>query len=280
MALPDVARLGLLATLVSAAACSGDDARAASSDVPAAVPYTFEFAADASAAEQQLIRDAVQSAHAFHLASFDRAIRRDTRVTGSTTDSNCANPDAAAFSGPRVVVICIANPAWTRHGPVTKQKIVQHELFHVWQFENGWIRKAERAGAAWIVEGAAELMAYRGVASTDLLPVATALGCQANAAAAYARRSPPGLPPLAALESQRIFQATNGPLYTHAMLGVHRLAGAEISRLRTYGDAIARGAGWKVAFERAFGTTPAAFYAGMPDYLAGLDVPASYECGV
>ena len=244
-------------------------------------PYTFVFPAGVSASEQQLIRDAIQDAHAFQKAAFNRSIQQATTVTGALSAQGCASGGAAAFTGAGAVTFCLTNVGWTTHGVIIKQKVVHHELFHVWQFETGWISNPATAGSTWIIEGSAELVGFRGIEARNLLPFATALGCQVKESADFASKTPPGLPPLSQVEGRQAFQNTVGPLYTHSMLAMDRLVGSgSLKVLETYGLAVATGAGWPTAFNGAFGKAPAAFYSEFYNYLDGLQVPASYQCRV
>jgi hypothetical protein len=154
-------------------------------------------------------------------------------------------------------------------------------LFHVWQFETGWISNPATAGAAWLIEGAAEWMGYQGLGGG--FSFAAALGCQVKEAADFAQRTPPGLPALSTVESRAAFQGTQGPLYTHSMLATEYLLGATASgvlALRAYADSIKAGVAWQASFQSAFGMSTAAFYSRFPGYVAGLWVPPDYRCGI
>src|SRR5207244_3346091 len=105
-----------------------------------------------------IIRDGVLYAQAFQKASLTRGIQQATVVSGVLSATGCNLGGAAAFTGLGTVTFCLGNPGWNNNGPIMKQKIVQHETFHVWQFENKWTGNAATAGATWLVEGAAELM--------------------------------------------------------------------------------------------------------------------------
>jgi hypothetical protein len=189
---------------------------------------------------------------------------------------------AAAFTGGGSVTICMANPGWTTHGPITKRKIVIHEVYHLLQFERRWLGLPTQAssGAMWLVEGAPELVAYRALDSRGLLSYSTARGCQVKEYTDFGLREPPGLPNLNAVESTQAWNQTRGPLYALAMTGVDQLVTARgLSALNTYMDAIASG-GFQTAFQSAFGQTPTAFYDQFPAYRASLTVPASYQCSI
>jgi hypothetical protein len=245
-------------------------------------PFTFSFPAGTSASDEQLIKDAVQYGNAYFQTAFGRAITTPTTITGATSVAGCdARSGNAAFTGGGAATFCVANMGWTANGPIMKQKIVVHELFHVWQFASRWLGgPPATTGAAWIIEGSAELVGYAGVSTQGLLPMATAKNCAVKEVADFFTRQPPGLPALQSVEAISVFQTTPGPLYPYSMLAMDQLTAAGgIVSLKTYADAIAAGTPWATAFQAAFGTSTTAFYAGYPAYRSGLPVPATYQCG-
>jgi hypothetical protein len=249
----------------------------------ALAPYTFQFDAGTSASDAALISDAVQFASTFYKTTFGRTITTPTVVGGSTTAAGCdARSGNAAFTGPGSVTFCVGNRGWQLNGPVSRQKIAMHELFHVWQFQYHWLGNPATAGADWAIEGSAELMGYSAVAAAGLLPFETTRGCMAKQLADFAKQQPPGLPPLPTLEPAQVFQTTVGPVYPYSLIAMDELTtGAHgLASLQVYGDAIAGGASWQSAFQTAFGTSVSAFYAQYPAYVAALAVPVNYLCGV
>lgn len=245
-------------------------------------PFTFTFTAGTSATEQQLIKDAVQYGNAYLHTAFGRAVTTPTIITGATTAAGCDSRSGnAAFTGAGAATFCVANMGWMVNGPVMKQKIVVHELFHVWQFAARWLGgPPQTTGAAWIIEGSAELVGYAGVSAKGLLPLATSKSCAVKEVADFFTRQPPGLPPLQQIESINVFQTTVGPLYPYSMLAMEQLtATSGIAALRTYADAVAAGTLWTTAFQSAFGTSTTAFYGQFPTYRSGLAVPPTYPCG-
>jgi hypothetical protein len=244
-------------------------------------PYNFVFSDTISSADRQIIRDGIQYADAYQKSVLGRAVAGATTVSGVFSAPGCSQGGAAAYTGAGTVVFCLGNPGWKNNGPIRKQKIVQHELFHVWQFEYGWISNPATAGATWLIEGAAEWMGYKGVAARGLLSFETALGCQVKEAADFATRTPPGLPALSSVESRTAFQNTQGPLYTHSMLAAEHLVGTGgPMAFRAYADSIKAGAAWQASFQGAFGKSTATFYSQFPGYVSGLTVPANYLCGI
>jgi hypothetical protein len=97
--------------------------------------FTFTFPTGTQLSDPDLIKNAVTAQAAFFQTVFGRTITQATTITGSTTDAGCANGGSSAFTGIRFITICVANPGWTVHNALNRQKIIMHELFHVLQFE-------------------------------------------------------------------------------------------------------------------------------------------------
>jgi hypothetical protein len=243
--------------------------------------FTFSFDAGTSVADQELIGGAVQAANDYFTAAFGRTLTTATQIRGVLSAAGCQQGGSAAFTGPGSVTFCLSNPGWMQPGSVLKRKIVVHEIYHVLQFERRWLGNVQTAGPDWIIEGAAELVGYKGIESRGLLPYSIAQGCQIKEFTDFGRNNPPGLPNLSAIESRQAWQTTQGPLYALAMTGMDQLITARgLSALNTYMDAIAGGASYQTAFQSAFGQTITAFYDQFPAYRAGLTVPPAYLCGV
>lgn len=244
----------------------------------ALAPYTFVFQGG-TAADQQLIRDAVQQAHFYFASAFGRTIQAATTIHGSVSSAGCANPGSAAHAFGGAVVFCITNTGWTQVGPLLKTKIAIHEVFHLLQHEVGWISTPAAQGPVWFLEGAAEFVGFSALADRGQLPLATSRGCNLRAWSNYNNAGGP-LVPLSALESPQQWQTTPGPKYTAAFIGVDQLqAGAGgIASLRTFWMRRAAGEDWQTAFQSAFNTSVASFYGQFPGYASALPVPASFLC--
>lgn len=246
-------------------------------------PYTFNFPSGTSSDDAQMIKDLVQFGTAYFQTTFGRTITTPTTVSGVTGGAGCdARAGNAAFTGAGQVTFCVANQGWTVQGPISKQKIVVHELFHVWQFQYGWLTKPQ-PGPAWIIEGSAELVGYLGVDAKGLLPLSTTRGCVVKEVTDFAKQQPPGLPPLSAVESAQAFQSTIGPLYSLSLTAMDYLTagtGAGVLSLKTYTDAVAAGQAPTAAFQAAFNTSLSTFYAQFPTYYNTLPIPAQYLCRV
>ena len=246
-------------------------------------PFTFNLSG-ASASDTRMILDAVQFGAGFYKTTFGRGLVNPTTVTALTSGPGCdARSGNAAFTGSGAVTFCVGNQGWLLNGPISRQKITIHELFHVWQFEAKWLGNPTLAGADWIIEGSAELVGYLGVDAMGLLPINTLRGCVVKEVTDFAHQQPPGLPALSTVESAQTFQTTVGPLYSYSLTAMDELttkAPNGIVSLRTYADAIGSGTAWQTAFQTAFGMTTSAFYNQYPAYYATLPIPPVYLCRV
>jgi len=249
--------------------------------------FTFTFDAGTSASDQALIGEAVQIATDYFTSTFGRTLTTPIQIRGSLTAQGCGlngTGGAAAFTGQGSTTYCLGNQGWNANGPILKRKIVIHETYHLLQFERRWLGlpNGQGSGPSWIIEGSAELVAYRALDSRGLLPYSTSQGCQVKEFTDFGTQQPPGLPNLDAVESTDAWSRTPGPLYALAMTGMDQLlSGRSLTSLNTYMDAIANAANpWPAAFQSAFGQTSSSFYAQFPSYRASLSVPASYQCRV
>lgn len=254
---------------------------AATTPGPADATITFNFAATTSADDQQLIRDTVEYARDFLQTAFGRTLQRNTTITTLGSTGGCVSQGASAFASPQNLTFCTGNRSWTDHGPVTKRKILIHEVFHLLQFELRWLGgpPGSITGPHWLIEGAAEYVGWLGIAARGDVTFDTAHGCMLKEVADFAVRQPPGLPNLDVLDTPQRFG--NGPVYPLAMIGTKQLIdGSSLAQLLTYGTALANGTAWTTAFTEAFGTMAMDFYAQFPAYKAGLAVPAEYACRI
>jgi hypothetical protein len=247
------------------------------SPAPSGSVFAFQFDAATSSEDRQLIEDAVQFASSFYQSTLGRTVQQSTTIATSRTATGCTSGGASAFTGARNMTICVANQGWTVHGPVTRRKIIIHEVFHLLQFEQRWIGGPQPAGLHWMIEGAAEYLGWLGIANQGTVSISTARGCMLKEVTDFAASQPPGLPDLNLLESAQSFSRP-GPVYPLAMLGVqHLMSTSSADALLTYGAAIAAGNTAESAFQNAFGASLPAFYQQFPAWKA-LPVPATYEC--
>jgi hypothetical protein len=126
-------------------------------------------------------------------------------------------------------------------------------------------------GPAWMIEGGAEYVGWRGVESMGLVARNEARGCNARLAS---EAGAPADANLNTMESEEGFRAVNWS-YELGMLGMDHLLGSRgLPALTVYGR-LQQGMPWRAAFESAFGISTTAFHSSFPSYRAGLSSLAS-----
>lgn len=85
--------------------------------------FTFTFDEGTSVSDQALIGEGVQIANDYFTAALGRTLARPSQIRGSLSAQGCGQGGgASAFTGSGIVTICMGNPGWTTHGPITKRK--------------------------------------------------------------------------------------------------------------------------------------------------------------
>ena len=247
--------------------------------------FPIAFDAGISVAEQQLVRDAVLYAYPFYqlaltlppLAPFPVF----TPTTSATIRGVLSSPlcDAAIGTVARtvgsVITVCMASAGWIARGPVFRQKIVAHELFH--RFQAQWNSSTTAlTSAEWALEGMAELMAASSFTERNLMSLATWRACLAEEINAYAKDHPPGLPGLSQMEGLNSIQNVAGPGYARAALAVDQLSvGRTLAVFNQY-----VGISDEASFPTTFGRTRSDFYSDAPRYVASLPAPVAGSCSI
>ncbi|MES2604976.1 MAG: hypothetical protein V4603_08565 [Pseudomonadota bacterium] len=254
---------------------------AGTTTTPTTGTLNFQIDSATTASDEQLIRQTAEFARDFMLTTFGRTLQKSTTIATSTTAQGCLNGGSSAFTGQQAMTICINNQGWKVHGAVNKQKILIHEIFHLLQFEMRWLGGGPATtGPHWIIEGSAEYVGWLGINTLGGATLDTARGCMLKEVTDYGLQQPPGLPNLSEFETQQSFSRP-GPVYPLSMLGIDQLVtGTSVNALLNYGNALTTGIAAETAFESAFGTTRAGFYAQFPTYKAALPVPATYLCRI
>ena len=158
-------------------------------------------------------------------------------------------------------------------GAPETQKVIAHELFHVFQYEVSNLANDQTPssgvrtlGPVWLHEGAAEVVGYHVLGDRHLgyATYAALLATEKGRAAAPA-------PPLEQLQTVDQDRAADSP-YALYMVAVDHLCSTTggVQALSAYYRAIAAGQPWPAAFASAFGMSVDAFYANFAVYRAGL----------
>lgn len=194
-------------------------------------------------------------------------------------DNNCfqrvqpryAGGASTGEAGPGAIFLFWAAPSW-RYGSSENQKIIAHELFHVFQWQldkvsvtDGSDSQVPRSGPVWLAEGSAEMIGYRVAVDRRLFPgYASVLAGQINRAKQIST-------PLSSLERRDQVQIPN--VYTLFHVAADHLVNitpAGVPALTTYLNGIGAGMAWQDAFRAAFGLSIDAYYANFAAYRAGL----------
>lgn len=164
--------------------------------------------------------------------------------------SHCGQRFPRGVSMPGVIAICGAPAEGSVRGPLARmaQTLVRHEMFHEVQYQlagdrpplddAAWLRAY---GPKWLIEGSAMVF------EAGPLKVGGAVGA-----------------PLAGLERHDDGVEAGLVLYALGQAAASALMerGGGPAALAEFYDLLGRGLAWPAAFERAFGITPADYYAG------------------
>jgi hypothetical protein len=255
-------QLAAVATLAVLASCGGSSS--SPSSVPSSTPIAttpasgFAFTIDpaVSTADQTAIRDGLDLAQAFFLATFGHNISG----TVSVTESSAAG-SVPASAGSASMTFNTGNSVWTTTSSVNKRKITVHEMFHIFQFQYLLI-----SNPRWYVEGSAEYVGYQGVAFANLLDFNTAKGCQLFSAAHSSD-------PIPTLRDGGI--PANGA-YWMAFMAIDFMAAGN---LKTFANMVNRPTTiWDAKMQDVNGMTADQFYDAFESARQGFVAPTQYLC--
>ena len=173
---------------------------------------------------------------------------------------------STAVASPNAVTINAQTVDWVQAGPVTRRKILIHELFHVLQYDVLWIPNL--GDPSWLVEGSAEYVGYASLAGAGLMNYDEVKRCQTNK---YFDFNAASLPELDSLSMQM------PGAYAMAWLAVDRLVGGPsgIPKFATFWRA---GTDSHHAFQVAFGPTMSTFTSDFKQYRRTLVRPEAGSC--
>jgi hypothetical protein len=259
---------------------------------PVATQQTFVFDAGITAASQTEIRDDV-----------DFALRDEARLLGAEltavsvftsnspawlADEECrffghdndacrqsagqrwASGGTTALGGTGGVFLYWAHPSW-QAGPGETQKIIAHELFHVFERQLDKLGSQDEvtpssqvraSGPVWLDEGAAEMIGYHVSSDRGLTSYPVVLAGQITRARQVGQ-------PLGA--TQTYDQFTSPYAYSFGHVAADHLVGLApggVAALATYYNAVGSGVAWPAAFQTAFGIGVDAYDANFDAYLS------------
>jgi hypothetical protein len=257
--------------------------------VPAPPPgpnTSFTFGGEMSAAAQDEIKGDVA------YAMQDEAVLLGAPITSVATFAS-SNPDwladqlcrfigagskcfsyaggPAATSSHGGIFLNWASLSWTSGAP-QNQKIIAHELFHVFQYQLDKLFAAHESssrvylsGPVWLLEGSAEMVGYRVAVDRRLFP------SYASVLAGQISRAKQIGTPLSSLETYDEAQIPNVyGLFSVAVDHLVTVAPGGLLALTGYYNALGAGMVWQDAFRAAFGMSIEAYYANFAAYRTGF----------
>ena len=175
-----------------------------------------------------------------------------------------------AVAAPRRTWVYTGSASWLGRDDATRAKILAHEAFHVMQYEfagprglDGGFDDIPSAGPQWLVEGAAEYIGYRAIASQGLIGMG-------EIRAQWISRTKLTTSALRARETSRGLFAEPEPYQISPLAVDFLLAARPDALLVSYYEAIGRGETWPTAFATVFGKSIETFYEEFEAYRRGL----------
>ncbi len=202
-----------------------------------------------------------------------RFIGHDNDACRQSTSLRWASGNTTAVGSTGGMFLYWASTSW-QAGAGDSQKIIAHELFHVFQnqLDNLGARndvtpsnELRASGPEWLDEGAAEMIGYRVASDRGLTAYPGVLARQIGIAKQASQ-------PLSAVQTYDEFNAVPNPYSLAHVAADHlvALAPGGVSALTTYYNALGNGADWPAAFQSAFGLSVDAYYANFADYRSKL----------
>ncbi len=175
-----------------------------------------------------------------------------------------------AVAAPRRTWVYTGSASWLGRDDATRAKILAHEAFHIMQFElagpqglDGGPDDVPRAGPQWLVEGAAEYIGYRAIASQGLIGM-SAIRAQ------WISRTKLTASLLRSRETSAGLFAEPEPYQISPLAVDFLLAARPDALLVAYYEAIGGGETWQSAFATVFGMSIETFYEEFEAYRRGL----------
>jgi hypothetical protein len=202
-----------------------------------------------------------------------RFFGRDNDACRQSTTARWASGGTTALGSTGGVFLYWASPSW-QAGAGESQKIIAHELFHVFERQLDKLgarndvtpsNQVRASGPVWLDEGAAEMTGYRVSSDRGLTSYPTVLARQIGSAKQVSQ-------PLSAMQTYDQFNAISNP-YSFGHVAAEHLVGLApggVSALTTFYNAVGSGTPWPAAFQSAFGLSVDAYDANFSAYRATL----------
>ena len=198
-----------------------------------------------------------------------RFFGHDNDACRQSTSQRWASGGTTAVAGTGGILLYWAHPSWQVDAGES-QKIIAHELFHVFQNQLDKLgarnevtpsNQVRASGPEWLDEGAPEMIGYRVAADRSLKSYPSVLATQI----AHSRQV---TQPLSAVQTYDEFNVVPNA-YSFGHVAADHLVGLApggVSALTTYYNALGSGAAWPAAFQSAFGLSVDAYDANFAAY--------------
>ena len=244
-------------------------------------PVSYQFADGVSDADRSYVREGLALASDYFTATFGMTVQNPVTVNVLNEPLAGRSSDEAAMHTIRI--FATEESGWLKYEtPLSRRGVLAHELFHVLQDEWApakWAQayrtrdKLPIIGPIWLMEGSAELVAYKALVAKGLVPYGHVTLCFTNS---VVYNNPPALQDM---ETSDGFYVPNVPTYRLGALAVDYLtANRGVASLRTYFEQVGAGS-WQVAFQTAFGMDISTFYTQFAQYRAQWQRPTTRACG-
>jgi hypothetical protein len=213
---------------------------------------TFTFDGGVTSEDEAYVREGVRLAQDFVAETFGLDVSAPVTVAVESADRS-GKPPADAWR--RTLTIRTAHPVWATSSALQRTKIVVHEYVHLLQED---LLDGQDRGPIWLLEGAAEYIAYLAVAEKGILPYDAVRDYH------YAGAAQNPTLGLEAMETPEGFAAADRACcaYSLSPLAVESLvAGRGVEAIVLYYQRLGRGHDPADAFADAFGVAFPDFYA-------------------
>jgi hypothetical protein len=230
---------------------------------PSLVPRSvdFTFAPGISQADRDRVTEGVAAAEDYLESHLGGRTPGVVQVSASA-DARCSSSGAPqGMTTGSQICLDLGTPY-----PTDWALVAAHEYYHTWQYALG----CATTGPIWLVEGTAQYVGSQAVVEAGLDVADTVR----NQVLSIIETNP--MPPLSSFENS--WTTANGSQYSLAWLGIELLTkNSGLGSLRAYCVGVGAGENWSQAFETAFGTTPAQFYASFEAYRLSVRPAGSFR---
>ncbi len=237
---------------------------------------TFSVSDAVASEDEAYVREGLKLATDYLDRVFGAELQHDLVVNIRET-AHPTNPGIIAFASTDFLVIFSGSPVWDTLSPAVRVQVLIHEFIHIYQDDVLGVR--DDASPMWFIEGMAEYVAFAAIESVGLIRAGAVYDYQAWTV----RSDWDAVPELHEIEGIEDYQGSTGPVYGLSFLAVDRLlVDDSMEPLVLYASEVSSGIPWREAFEHAFGTSLADFYAEFDlwitnDFIAPAKIPSALK---